>query len=129
MNNSVVKHSADRRGQLAASAAPVLPCEPIHMRGPDMVTAIVLLTVSRGRVAEVAEELAAQEGISEVYSVAGRFDLVAMVRVKANEDLADVVTKGLQRIEGIESTETLIAFRAYSRVDLEGVFALGFDKK
>jgi DNA-binding Lrp family transcriptional regulator len=58
-----------------------------------MVTAIVLLTVSRGRVGEVAEELASQEGISEVYSVAGRFDLVALVRVKANEDLADVVTK------------------------------------
>jgi DNA-binding Lrp family transcriptional regulator len=115
--------------QLAAGAAPVLPCEPIHTQGPNMVTAIVLLTVSRGRVSEVAEKLAAQEGISEVYSVAGRFDLVAMVRVKANEDLADVVTKGLQRVEDIESTETLIAFRAYSRVDLEGVFALGFDKK
>jgi len=68
-----------------------------------MVTAIVLLTVSRGRVGEVAEELASQEGISEVYSVAGRFDLVALVRVKANEDLADVVTKRLQRIDGIES--------------------------
>jgi DNA-binding Lrp family transcriptional regulator len=94
-----------------------------------MVTAIVLLTVSRGRVSEVAEQLAAQEGISEVYSVAGRFDLVAMVRVKANEDLADVVTKRLQRVDGIQTTETLIAFRAYSRVDLEGVFSLGFERK
>lgn len=94
-----------------------------------MVTAIVLLTVARGRVSEVAEVLAAQEGISEVYSVAGRFDLVAMIRVKANEDLADVVTKHLQRIDGIQTTETLIAFRAYSKLDLEGVFSLGFVKK
>ena len=94
-----------------------------------MVTAIVLLTVTRGRVSEVAEQLAAQEGISEVYSVAGRFDLVAMVRVKANEDLADVVTKKLQRVDGIQSTETLIAFRAYSKIDLDGVFSLGFERK
>jgi len=90
-----------------------------------MVTAIVLLNVARARVAEVAEKLASLEGISEVYSVAGRFDLVAMVRVKANEDLADIVTTGMQNIDGIESTETLIAFRAYSRVDLEGVFSIG----
>ena len=90
-----------------------------------MVTAIVLLNVARARVAEVADELASLEGISEVYSVAGRFDLVAMVRVKANEDLADIVTTRMQKIDGIESTETLIAFRAYSRVDLEGVFSIG----
>jgi hypothetical protein len=49
--------------------------------------------------------------------------------VKANEDLADVVTKKLQRVDGIQTTETLIAFRAYSRVDLEGVFSLGFERK
>ena len=94
-----------------------------------MVTAIVLLTVARGRVSEVAERLAAQEGISEVYSVAGRFDLVVMIRVRANEDLADVVTNKLQRVDGIQSTETLIAFRAYSRLDLDGVFSLGFERK
>ena len=90
-----------------------------------MVTAIVLLSVARARVGEVADKLAATEGISEVYSVAGRYDLVAMVRVRTNEDLADIVTNRLQRIEGIESTETLIAFRAYSRIDLEGVFSIG----
>jgi DNA-binding Lrp family transcriptional regulator len=90
-----------------------------------MVTAIVLLNCARARVAEVADKLASMEGISEVYSVAGRFDLVAMVRVKTNEDLADVVTAGMQKIPGIESTETLIAFRAYSRLDLEKVFSIG----
>jgi DNA-binding Lrp family transcriptional regulator len=93
-----------------------------------MVTAIVLLTVARGRASEIAEHLAGLEEITEVYSVAGRYDLIAMVRVKNNEDLADVVTKKLQRVEGIQSTETLIAFRAYSRVDLEGVFSLGFTR-
>ena len=91
-----------------------------------MVNAIVLLTVERGRIGEVAEQLAGLPGVSEVYSVAGSVDLVAIVRVKSNDELADVVTNQMQRIEGIESTETLIAFRAYSRVDLEGVFSLGF---
>ena len=90
-----------------------------------MVTAIVLLNVARARVGEVADKLAATEGITEVYSVAGRYDLVAMVRVRTNEELADVVTNRMQRIDGIENTETLISFRAYSRVDLEGVFSIG----
>lgn len=90
-----------------------------------MVTAIVLLGVARARVGEVADKLAATEGITEVYSVAGRYDLVAMVRVRTNEELADVVTNRMQRIDGIESTETLISFRAYSKVDLEGVFSIG----
>ena len=90
-----------------------------------MVTAIVLLHVARARVGEVADKLAATEGITEVYSVAGRYDLVAMVRVRTNEELADVVTNRMQRIDGIESTETLISFRAYSKIDLEGVFSIG----
>jgi DNA-binding Lrp family transcriptional regulator len=112
-----------RRRSLCANFQPSQPEEEA------MVTAIVLLTIARGRVAEVAEQLAGLEEISEVYSVAGRYDLVAMVRVKSNEALADVVTTKLQRVEGIETTETLIAFRAYSRMDLEGVFSLGFEKR
>ena len=68
-----------------------------------MVTAIVLLNVARARVVEVAEKLAAVEGISEVYSVAGRFDLVAMVRVSTNEALADIVTTRMHKIDGIEA--------------------------
>jgi DNA-binding Lrp family transcriptional regulator len=90
-----------------------------------MVHAIVLLNIARARVSEVADKLAAMEGISEVYSVAGRFDLVAMVRVKSNEDLADIVTNKMQKLEAIEATETLIAFRAYSQHDLEGIFSIG----
>jgi DNA-binding Lrp family transcriptional regulator len=90
-----------------------------------MVNAIVLLNIARARVSEVADKLAAMEGISEVYSVAGRFDLVAVVRVKSNEDLADIVTNKMQKLEAIDATETLIAFRAYSQHDLEGIFSIG----
>ena len=90
-----------------------------------MVTAIVLLNVERGRVNEVAEKLADLKGISEVYSVAGRFDLVAMLRVRQNEELADLVTRQLLGIPGITGSETLIAFRAFSRHDLEAAFSLG----
>ncbi len=90
-----------------------------------MLTAIVLMNVARARVTEVAEQLTELEGISEVFSVAGRYDLVAMVRVRNNEALADVVTNRMQKLDGIEATETLIAFRAYSRHDLEAMFDIG----
>lgn len=90
-----------------------------------MLTAIVLMNVARARVTEVAEQLTELEGISEVFSVAGRYDLVAMVRVRDNEALADVVTNRMQKLGGIEATETLIAFRAYSRHDLEAMFDIG----
>lgn len=90
-----------------------------------MVTAIVLLKVERTHVNDVAQQLTDMEGISEVYSVGGRWDLVVMVRVHANEDLADVVTGHMLKLEGILQTETLIAFRAYSRHDLENMFSLG----
>jgi DNA-binding Lrp family transcriptional regulator len=89
-----------------------------------MVTAIVLLNVARDRINTVAESLAAIPGVSEVYSVAGRWDLVAVIRVRSNDELAEVVTARLRRLEGITATETLIAFRAYSRHDLEAAFSL-----
>ncbi len=90
-----------------------------------MVTAIVLLNAARGRVNEVAETLAEIDGVSEVYSVGGRYDLVAILRVPANEQLAELVTTRLQNVAGIEDTETLIAFRAQSRHDLESMFSIG----
>ena len=91
-----------------------------------MVTALVLLNVARDRVNEVAEEITEMEGVTEVYSVAGRYDLAVVVRVKDNERLADVVTKGIRKVDGIEKSETLIAFRVYSRHDLESMFSIGF---
>ncbi len=90
-----------------------------------MVTAIVALNVDRKLVQEVAEKLAASPGITEVYSVSGRYDLIAMVRTKNNEALADLVTGNLIKIDGILSSETMIAFRSYSKHDLDAMFSIG----
>jgi DNA-binding Lrp family transcriptional regulator len=93
-----------------------------------MVSAIVLLTVERDKINSVADTISDIEGISEVYSVAGRYDLAAIVRVKANEDLASVVTERIRKVGGITSSETLFAFRVYSRHDLERMFSIGLEK-
>lgn len=90
-----------------------------------MVTAIVLMTVKRDKINDVADKLAEMKGISEVYSVAGRYDLAAIIRVKDNADLADLVTNHMRQLDDITDTETLIAFRAYSRHDLESMFSIG----
>ena len=90
-----------------------------------MVNAIILMTCERHRIAEVGEKLAGMEEIAEVYSVAGNFDLVAIVRVRENDDLARLVTAKLVAVEGIEETETLFAFKAYSRHDLDSLFSVG----
>lgn len=92
-----------------------------------MVNAVVLVNVERGKVNEVAETLAGMRAISEVYSVGGRFDLVAIVRAKENEELADLVTKHMSAVPGIAGTETMVAFRAYSRHDLDRMFSIGFE--
>ena len=92
-----------------------------------MITAIVLIHVEADRIPEVAEAIAALEGVSEVYSVTGDADLIAMVRVRHHEDLADVIADRLSKVGGIRRTETHIAFRTYSRHDLESAFSLGLD--
>ena len=89
-----------------------------------MITAVILINVEPERTATIAETLSNLPGISEVYSVAGNFDLVALVRVKENDALADLVAARVRGIEGIVRTETLIAFRAYSRHDLDSLFSL-----
>lgn len=90
-----------------------------------MVCAVVLLTVERARINQVAETLAGMQGVSEVYSVGGRYDLVAIIRVKDNESLAELITNQMLLVEGIDDSETLIAFRVYSRHDLEKMFSIG----
>lgn len=90
-----------------------------------MVSSIILLTVGRGKINQVAEELAGMEGVSEVYSVGGRYDLVAIIRVKDNETLAELVTNRMLLVDGITNSETLIAFRVFSRHDLESMFSIG----
>jgi DNA-binding Lrp family transcriptional regulator len=92
-----------------------------------MVTAIVLIKAETSRIPHLANMMADMAGVSEVFSVAGRYDLVAVVRVARNEDLADVITDKMRHLEGIVETETMIAFRAYSRQELEAGFELGLD--
>ena len=82
-----------------------------------MITAFVMFTIQPGQVKQFAERLLDVDGVSEVYSVSGPFDLVAVVRVKHHEELADLVTQHVAQLEGVIRTETLIAFRAYSKSD------------
>lgn len=89
-----------------------------------MVTSIILVGAERTEINNVAEKLADVSGISEVYSVSGNYDLVAIVRVATNDELAELVTNELKKIDGITYTETMLAFRAYSRHDLEAMFSL-----
>jgi len=90
-----------------------------------VITAIVLIKTDVARIPEVAEEIAALEGVSEVYSITGEYDLIAMVRVREHEQLAEIIPGRLNKVPGIRDTETHIAFETYSRHDLEAAFALG----
>jgi len=91
-----------------------------------MITALVMMNAERDRIAAIPDELLKIGGVTEVYSIAGDYDLVAMVRVKEAEDLADVVTQQFAKVKGISRTMTLIAFRCYSNYDLEHMFQIGF---
>jgi len=91
-----------------------------------VITAIVFVQADVARIPEVAEQIAAVDGVSEVYSVTGEIDLVAMVRVRRHEQIAEVVADRLNKVPGVLATETHIAFRTYSQHDLEAAFALGF---
>jgi DNA-binding Lrp family transcriptional regulator len=93
-----------------------------------MVSAVILLVVEKTRVNEVAEQLVDLPGITEVYSVAGQYDLVAVARVRDNDAIADAVTRQMLKIEGIVRSETLIAFRVFSRYDLERIFSIGAEE-
>lgn len=91
-----------------------------------MVTAIVLIKADVAGIPETAEAIAQIPAVTEVYSVTGGFDLVAIVRVRAHEELADVIPGAVNKVPGVTHTETHIAFRAYSRHDLEAAFSLGY---
>jgi DNA-binding Lrp family transcriptional regulator len=92
-----------------------------------VVNAVVLVACEIDEIPEAAQALADIEGVSEVYSVAGEWDLVAVVRVPRHEDLERVIPGGMAKIEGVVRTETLIAFKVYSRHDLEAMFSVGFE--
>ena len=94
-----------------------------------MVTTVVLAVCDIHRIPETAQAIADIPDVSEVYSVAGDFDLVIMVRVRNHDDLAHVVTNVIAKIPGIERTQTLVAFKVYSRHDVEALFSLGFEEE
>ena len=90
-----------------------------------MVSAIVLLNIDRDKVNAVAGQLADMKGITEVYSVAGQYDLVAIIRVKDNESLAELVTSHMLKVQGITRSQTLISFQVFSKHDLDAMFSIG----
>lgn len=90
-----------------------------------MITAIVLLQAAQGTVPELAQALLTIPEVTEAYSVAGDYDLVVILRVKAYEDMADVVPDKMQRLPGVLRTQTMMAFQCYSRHDLERLFSIG----
>lgn len=90
-----------------------------------MITAIVLLQAEQGTVPELAQALLDIPEVAEAYSVAGDYDLVVILRVKAYEDMAEVVPNKMQRLPGVVRTQTLMAFQCYSRHDLERLFSIG----
>jgi DNA-binding Lrp family transcriptional regulator len=92
-----------------------------------MVTTVVLATCDIHRVPETAQAIADLPDVTEVYSVAGDFDLVIMVRVRDHEDLSHVVTEEIGKIEGIQRTQTLVAFKVFSRHDLDSLFSIGLE--
>jgi len=92
-----------------------------------MVSAFVLIAAEPARIADLAAELADLKGVAEVYSVTGDEDLVVIVRVRHHEELADVVTGRIATLPGIRHTRTMIAFKAYSRHDLDSIFDVGME--
>lgn len=92
-----------------------------------MITAIVHVSAEVSQIPEVAQAIAAIDGVSEVYSVTGPIDLIVLVRVRTHDDIAAVVADRINKVPGVRDTETHIAFRAYSRHDLEAAFSLGLD--
>ncbi|MFV0534567.1 MAG: Lrp/AsnC family transcriptional regulator [Cumulibacter sp.] len=90
-----------------------------------MLTAIVMITAATNAIPETAQRLADIEGVSEVYSVAGNIDMIAIVRVREFDDIASVVSGRINKTEGVIDTDTHIAFQAFSQHDLESTFSIG----
>src|SRR5205807_7166887 len=89
-----------------------------------MLTAVILVKSTREGLTTLGPRLADVEGISEVYTVTGEWDFVAIARVREHDDLAQVVTQRLTKLDGIERTQTMVAFQQFSAHDLEAMFGL-----
>jgi DNA-binding Lrp family transcriptional regulator len=94
-----------------------------------MLTAFILIEADREGLAHLGPQLAAVEGVAEVYTLTGEWDFIAVVRVRQHDDLAKVVTQHLTQLEGIERTQTMVAFQQFSAHDLEAMFGLGLEDK
>jgi len=92
-----------------------------------MVSAIVLVKTNKDKTPQLAQEIADMAGVSEVFSVTGRYDLVVIVKVKMLDAIAEVVSDFMRKLDGIKETETLIAFRAFSTHEQTVGFDLGLD--
>lgn len=90
-----------------------------------MITTIVLIKADPKNIPETARQIAGIDGVQEVYSVSGEWDLVAIVRVAEYQQIAEVVTERFPAVSGIVRTQTLTAFRAYSRRDVEQAWDIG----
>jgi len=94
-----------------------------------VLTAFILVRSARGGLPRLGAELAAVQGVAEVYTVTGEWDFIAIVRVREQDDLAQVVTHRLAGLEGIERTQTMVAFQQFSAHDLEAMFGLGLEDR
>ena len=102
---------------------------PRKVRLRDVLTAFILVKSTREGMTRLGSELASVEGVAEVYTVTGEWDFVAIVRVREHDDLAKVVTQHLTSLEGIQRTQTMVAFQQFSAHDLEAMFGLGLEDK
>ncbi|GLY19370.1 AsnC family transcriptional regulator [Kineosporia sp. NBRC 101677] len=106
---------------------PTAPRVPDRYYAEAVITSFVLLQARPDRIPEVATEIAAIEGVREVYSVTGDVDLVAIVRVEKQDDLADIIADHLGKVEGVVSTRTYLAFRTYAPDAVDDALTSGFD--
>ena len=94
-----------------------------------MLTAFILIKASREGLNSLGPHLADIEGMAEVYTVTGEWDFIAIARVREHDELAQVVTQRLTQLEGIEKSQTMVAFQQFSAHDLEAMFGLGLEEK
>jgi DNA-binding Lrp family transcriptional regulator len=99
----------------------------VPTEGLAMITAIVLIDTDPAQIPEIASAVAEVPGVTEVYSVTGDVDMIAVVKVREHEKLADVIADQISKVEGVLRTQTYIAFREYSSKDLDEAFDLGLD--
>jgi DNA-binding Lrp family transcriptional regulator len=94
-----------------------------------MLTAFILVKSTREGLTRLGSELAGVQGVAEVYTITGEWDFVAIVRVREHDDLANVVTRELTKLDGIQRTQTMVAFQQFSAHDLEAMFGLGLEDR